>query len=177
VSSLHWAAQLNLIATLSSISGQSINIEDVQDHVLAGHGTKAASTIPLESNANSVTEMAAEEPRVLSFAELKELIEQGKTDQIPNNRIIPDELSVCNVSPSRSFSFDMLYYRKRLLACLSLLSGRNLGRPKSASTSYKLFQEYQSLCPVPTNNPFVLSLAPDDPSYSLQCSFTIGTQV
>ena len=34
------------------------------------------------------------EPRALSFAEIKELIEQGKTDQIPNNRVIPDELSV-----------------------------------------------------------------------------------
>lgn len=40
------------------------------------------------------SEPATEEPRVLSFAELKELIEQGKTDQIPNNRVIPNELSV-----------------------------------------------------------------------------------
>ena len=37
------------------------------------------------------------EPRVLSFAELKELIESGRVDQIPNNKFIPDKLSV---SPS-----------------------------------------------------------------------------
>ena len=36
----------------------------------------------------------AAEGRVLSFAELKELIEQGKTDQIPNNEHIPDDLNV-----------------------------------------------------------------------------------
>lgn len=36
-----------------------------------------------------------EEPRMLSLAELTELIEQGKTDEIPNNRKIPNDLSVC----------------------------------------------------------------------------------
>lgn len=35
-----------------------------------------------------------EEPRVLSFAELKELIESGRVDQIPNNKVIPEKLSV-----------------------------------------------------------------------------------
>ena len=35
---------------------------------------------------------------ILSFAELKELIEQGKTDGIPHNRIIPDELNVRSLS-------------------------------------------------------------------------------
>jgi hypothetical protein len=37
------------------------------------------------------------EPRVLTFTELKDLIEQGKTDQIPNNRVIPVGLNVCIV--------------------------------------------------------------------------------
>jgi hypothetical protein len=36
----------------------------------------------------------ADESRTLTFAELKELIEQGKTDQIPNNRPIPEAINV-----------------------------------------------------------------------------------
>jgi len=36
----------------------------------------------------------ANESRTLTFAELKELIEQGKTDQIPNNRPIPEAINV-----------------------------------------------------------------------------------
>jgi hypothetical protein len=33
-------------------------------------------------------------PEVLTFAQLKELIEQGRTDEIPNNKHIPDVISV-----------------------------------------------------------------------------------
>ena len=43
------------------------------------------------------TEGAAEpndESRVLTFAELKELIETGNVDKIPNNKIIPERLNV-----------------------------------------------------------------------------------
>ena len=35
-----------------------------------------------------------ETPRILTFSELQELITQGKTDQIPNNKIIPDAIHV-----------------------------------------------------------------------------------
>lgn len=35
-----------------------------------------------------------EETRILSFDELRELILHGKTDQIPNNKDIPDKLNV-----------------------------------------------------------------------------------
>ena len=38
------------------------------------------------------------EPRHLSFAELKTLIEQGRTDEIPNNKQIPDKLNVSHGS-------------------------------------------------------------------------------
>lgn len=38
--------------------------------------------------------MAEEETRILSFDELRELILHGKTDQIPNNKDIPDKLNV-----------------------------------------------------------------------------------
>lgn len=34
------------------------------------------------------------EARVLTFAELQNLIESGKVDQIPNNKVIPEGLNV-----------------------------------------------------------------------------------
>ncbi|THH12656.1 hypothetical protein EW146_g7488 [Bondarzewia mesenterica] len=45
---------------------------------------------------------AVEEPRQLSFAELKELIEKGETDHIPNNKQIPDKLN--DSAPSESIA-------------------------------------------------------------------------
>jgi hypothetical protein len=36
-----------------------------------------------------------DENRVLTFAELKELIETGNVDKIPNNKVIPEGLNVC----------------------------------------------------------------------------------
>ena len=38
--------------------------------------------------------------RTLTFTELQTLIEQGKTDKIPNNEHIPDDLNVCLTSYS-----------------------------------------------------------------------------
>ncbi|TFY70488.1 hypothetical protein EVG20_g2511 [Dentipellis fragilis] len=46
---------------------------------------------PQPEAAQVVTE---EEPQHLTFSQLKELIEQGKTDEIPNNKKIPDALNV-----------------------------------------------------------------------------------
>jgi len=43
---------------------------------------------------------SVDESRTLTFAELKELIEQGKTDQIPNNRQIPEVIN--DAPPSAS---------------------------------------------------------------------------
>jgi hypothetical protein len=39
-----------------------------------------------------------ETPRTLTFAELQTLIEQGKTDEIPNNKHIPDVINVVSIS-------------------------------------------------------------------------------
>lgn len=38
-----------------------------------------------------------DENRVLTFAELKELIETGNVDKIPNNKIIPERLNVSHL--------------------------------------------------------------------------------
>jgi hypothetical protein len=37
-------------------------------------------------------------PKTLTFAELQALIEQGKTDEIPNNKHIPDAINVVYIS-------------------------------------------------------------------------------
>ncbi|TEB32704.1 hypothetical protein FA13DRAFT_1754360 [Coprinellus micaceus] len=47
-------------------------------------------------------ERRSKAPRVLSFAELKELIESGRVDQIPNNKFIPEKLS--EEAPSQSIA-------------------------------------------------------------------------
>lgn len=39
----------------------------------------------------------SEETRVLTFAELQQLIETGKVDQIPNNKVIPEAINVSTV--------------------------------------------------------------------------------
>jgi len=50
---------------------------------------------PSTSQASSEPSLLNEgEIRILTFAELKELIESGKTDQIPNNKVISEALNV-----------------------------------------------------------------------------------
>jgi hypothetical protein len=46
------------------------------------------------------------EPHILTFAEIKELIETGRLDQIPNNKTIPNAL---NVRPLLPFSLSAGY--------------------------------------------------------------------
>jgi len=41
-----------------------------------------------------------ESPRTLTFAELQSLVEQGKTDEIPNNKDIPEAINVVPISYS-----------------------------------------------------------------------------
>jgi len=64
------------------ITGQALTFEMIRD------------AVPTNSTA------IADESRTLTFAELKELIEQGKTDQIPNNGPIPEAIN--DATPSES---------------------------------------------------------------------------
>lgn len=70
------------------VTGNTITADDA----LAFEQLLPAQTPPPEQK----SEAAEEELRTLTFSELKALIEQGKTDGIPNNRVIPDILSVRN---------------------------------------------------------------------------------
>ena len=75
--------------------------------------------LSLLSSTTQSTEGAVEpndENRVLTFAELKELIETGNVDKIPNNKIIPERL---NVRYLFSFSFP---------SCINIHLGRSAQR-------------------------------------------------
>jgi hypothetical protein len=53
------------------------------------------TTVADEGDTNTPAPAAeTDKPEVLTFAQLKELIEQGRTDEIPNNKHIPDVISV-----------------------------------------------------------------------------------
>ena len=60
------------------------SISTVNDH-------RPTSTV---NDAAQVNPPATDENHVLTFAELKELIESGNVDKIPNNKIIPETLNV-----------------------------------------------------------------------------------
>ncbi|KAI0299411.1 hypothetical protein B0F90DRAFT_1631463 [Multifurca ochricompacta] len=59
------------------------------------HSATEATTQNLSSSSADL-----ETPRSLTFGELQTLIEQGKTDEIPNNKLIPDALN--DAPPSQS---------------------------------------------------------------------------
>ena len=51
-------------------------------------------SLPSTNNGDRPSTMNDDENRVLTLAELKELIESGDMDKIPNNKIIPETLNV-----------------------------------------------------------------------------------
>jgi len=70
------------------VTGQNLTAKDIrsyQDTTDSQHFTENMDPSPTYRDG---------ETRPLTFAELKTLIEQGKTDGIPNNKVIPDTLSV-----------------------------------------------------------------------------------
>ncbi|KAK0220920.1 hypothetical protein EDD85DRAFT_862547 [Armillaria nabsnona] len=73
---------------------------------LTGSSITVADVLAYRQQSTSVSESApssnptAEEPRVLTFAQLQELIEAGKLDEIPNNKTISGELN--SSPPSQS---------------------------------------------------------------------------
>ena len=51
-------------------------------------------SLPSTNNGDRPSTMNDDENRVLTLAELKELIESGDMDKIPNNKIVPETLNV-----------------------------------------------------------------------------------
>ncbi|KAF8892875.1 hypothetical protein BD779DRAFT_1507485 [Infundibulicybe gibba] len=87
------------------VTGNSITMEDARIHELSLNqptptsGPALVPTTPPTGAAES-TNTDQSEQRVLTFAELQELIESGKVDQIPNNKIIPEQLHTAPPSES-----------------------------------------------------------------------------
>ena len=70
------------------MTGSSITMDEARDYELS---------LPSTDNGDRPTSTmndADDENRVLTLAELKELIESGDMDKIPNNKIIPEKLNV-----------------------------------------------------------------------------------
>ncbi|KAK0484653.1 hypothetical protein IW261DRAFT_1668341 [Armillaria novae-zelandiae] len=76
------------------LTGGSITVADVLAY--RQQSTSVSESVP-SSNPAAIE---SEEPKVLTFAQLQELIEAGKLDGIPNNRTISGELN--SSPPSQS---------------------------------------------------------------------------
>ncbi|KAH9847028.1 hypothetical protein C2E23DRAFT_742727 [Lenzites betulinus] len=85
------------------IVGSSLSIEDAlrarQEHSAQHHRHGEPVITATET---TLAENPQQEPQMLSFAQLKALIEEGRTDEIPNNKIIPNVLSSEAPSESRA---------------------------------------------------------------------------
>lgn len=88
------------------VMGHSISMDEVREYELS---SQADAIIPTTTTDDSVPPAASSLPKqdddenesgVLTFAELQALIESGKEDLIPNNKIIPDALN--EAPPSQS---------------------------------------------------------------------------
>ncbi|KAF6741103.1 hypothetical protein DFP72DRAFT_992920 [Ephemerocybe angulata] len=77
----------------NKVTGNALTMDEARDY--------ERSLLPKSPDVSqSPPPKEEEEHRVLSFAELKELIESGNVDKIPNNKIIPEKLS--EEAPSHS---------------------------------------------------------------------------
>lgn len=87
-----------VIFKMRRITGHSITVDDiVRSEQSLGETVPAAAiaaVAPSGTPPATTSDSDGSEIRTLTFAELKALIEQGNTDQIPNNRVIPNELHV-----------------------------------------------------------------------------------
>ncbi|KAL7278273.1 hypothetical protein ACG7TL_008249 [Trametes sanguinea] len=82
--------------------GASLTMEDARRARQLGRQepTQPHGQVARASTAEAPSDSREEEPQMLSFAQLKALIEQGRTDEIPNNKVIPNVLS--SEAPSES---------------------------------------------------------------------------
>ncbi|KAF8635603.1 hypothetical protein AX15_000243 [Amanita polypyramis BW_CC] len=68
---------------------KSFNKEGIRKEESQGMSPSTETTTPSAQRDKD----AEEEPHPLTFAQLQELIESGREDLIPNNKVIPDKLS------------------------------------------------------------------------------------
>lgn len=110
--------------------GRSISMDEVREYELNA-GTATHATVDddehsgLSPSAEPLNDGNDDNPHVLTFAQLQALIENGREDQIPNNKVIPN---VLNVRLLFVFSYLLLMvYRMGLLVCQRLRREKSLG--------------------------------------------------
>ncbi|KAI0324286.1 hypothetical protein GY45DRAFT_1314072 [Cubamyces sp. BRFM 1775] len=83
-------------------TGASISMEEARIANERGVSGVEAPPVVSSSAVQPSNGASAPEPQMLSLAQLKALIEQGRTDEIPNNKIIPNVLSTEAPSESKA---------------------------------------------------------------------------
>ncbi|KAH9937833.1 uncharacterized protein BXZ73DRAFT_89252 [Epithele typhae] len=81
-------------------TGLTVDLDEARAARNGSSNVDAPVTTSVHPPASDVATDA--EPPTLTFAQLKALIEQGKTDEIPNNKTIPNVLSTDAPSESRA---------------------------------------------------------------------------
>ncbi|KAG6812126.1 hypothetical protein H0H92_004240 [Tricholoma furcatifolium] len=78
------------------VTGNALSVEEVRNYECPQKGTQTQESTTIRDEKDSTND----ETRILTFAELQQLIESGKVDQIPNNKVIPELLN--EAPPSQS---------------------------------------------------------------------------
>jgi len=76
------------------MTGYSLTVEHILEYEQALATGTLSGAIPSSGQVQIPRRDESTESRHLSFAELKMLIEQGKTDEIPNNKVVSEALNV-----------------------------------------------------------------------------------
>ncbi|GLB39765.1 hypothetical protein LshimejAT787_0702750 [Lyophyllum shimeji] len=83
------------------VTGSALSMDDARNYEYSLRTSNAREKADTSATPVAVQSATSDdETRVLTFAELKELIESGKVDQIPNNKVIPELLN--DAPPSQS---------------------------------------------------------------------------
>ncbi|KAG6884092.1 hypothetical protein C0993_001493 [Termitomyces sp. T159_Od127] len=81
-------------------TGNSLSVEEVRLYETSNRAAQRFEGENQRDEGEATATKASDETRVLTFAELQDLIESGKVDQIPNNKRIPEGLN--EAPPSQS---------------------------------------------------------------------------
>ncbi|KAF5384340.1 hypothetical protein D9615_003380 [Tricholomella constricta] len=82
------------------VTGHSISMDEAREYEFSLRATNQEPEDDSTAHSSKEPTANSDETRVLTFAELQELIESGKVDQIPNNKVIPERLN--DAPPSQS---------------------------------------------------------------------------
>ncbi|KAF7329696.1 hypothetical protein MKEN_00232800 [Mycena kentingensis (nom. inval.)] len=77
------------------VTGQELSVDDVRvyEEPRPPHSIELPAAAAGETTEAANPDAADADPPVLTFAQLKALIEAGKEDEIPNNKVIPEGLN------------------------------------------------------------------------------------